>query len=80
MCIEKVGTLSDRDKKFARAKYASRHLSGVRWHVYEGVVTSIETDSQTGKVSWTVLYSDGVSGDLLDNELIAYGVDYAQGQ
>ena len=42
--------------------------------VFEGVITGVDVDSRTGKPFWTVLYSDNVSGDLWDHELIKYGI------
>jgi hypothetical protein len=84
--IKHTGNMSERDKQIARVKYDPESFihhtiyqafDGI---VYEGVITGIDTDSKTGRVFWTVIYSDGVSGDIWDNELIKYGIDYEQGQ
>ena len=84
--IEGVGALTDRDKQIARVKYDPESFvhhsiyqafDGV---VYEGVITGVDVDSHTGKTFWSVLYSDNVSGDLWDHELIKYGIDFVDGQ
>lgn len=84
--IKGTSTLSERDKQLARVKYDPESFlhhtiyqafDGI---VFEGVITGVDVDSRTGKPFWTVLYSDNVSGDLWDHELIKYGIDYVDGQ
>ena len=40
---------------------------------------SDKSDS-SGRTFWTALYGDDETGDLWDNELIAYGIDYVDGR
>ena len=44
------------------------------------MITSVDVDKHTGRTFWTALYSDDETGDLWDNELIAYGIDYVDGR
>jgi hypothetical protein len=84
--IEGAGAMSEREKLLARVKYDPESFihhtiyqtfDGI---VYEGVVTAVDVDRRSGRTFWTALYSDNESGDLWDDELIAYGVDFVDGQ
>ena len=47
--------------------------------VFEGIVKYVDIDTATSRTFWNVLYSDGNSGDLWDDEMIRWCIDQEAG-
>eukprot|EP01043_Picozoa_sp_COSAG02_P056482 COSAG02_NODE_6701_length_3413_cov_30.264937_4_plen_156_part_00 len=84
--VAKSSNLTHREKEIALLKYDPEAF--VHRNVYqpfdnvlfEGIVRFCDKDTKTGRTIWNVLYSDGISGDLWDTEMISWCIDCEAGQ
>eukprot|EP01043_Picozoa_sp_COSAG02_P038053 COSAG02_NODE_2904_length_7775_cov_45.519802_3_plen_295_part_00 len=83
--ISKSENLTDREKKIGLLKYDPEFFLHQPVFqpfddvVYEGIVKYCDKDSKTSRTFWNVLYSDGKSGDLWDDEMIKWNIDREAG-
>ena len=84
--IAKSDKLSPREQQIALLKYDPKFFIHKTIYqpfgdnVYEGIVRYCDKDTTTSRTFWNVLYSDGYSGDLWDDEMIKWCIDYDAGQ
>ena len=84
--VAKSENLTHREKEIALLKYDPAEFIHRTVYqpfdntLYEGIVRFCDKDTRTGRTFWNVLYSDGISGDLWDDEMISWCIDYEAGQ